>query len=451
MSLLIRVSLEDTNEIDFLVELRKKNESSLNSPERPEQNEEEVSYARPQFSSIIERIERAYASGPQRSSKNRKRKRKSSDESGSSHSEEDSREYDLNDSFIDDSEIVFEGDVPQTSERGFYITKGENNNSSERSSPVVFSSNTNNNTSSSNKEMKRVQFVEKWIDKLKYVPSEKLYCVLNQLRETSKQFSSSKSIPRELDNILSEIDSLDRKESSRLKNRSNAFYALVMNCFTEPRSKNSLQKRFREFDLRDAEINARTKFQEAHETFLNWIKATSTDKTKAFEFSAEGRGLLVDAISYRESYTAARNELESATKSKREVNLIKPRTDVQEYMLSLVDLFPNSCVSIKQLRKQRTYEKARRKRVEDRTKKNQTDPTTTKKDNTSAASSSSAAVSPSLVVVSPTTSISPTTSVSPPPKISGSSKKNCDDDKPLRSYFYMDPPMFNPNDFIEEE
>ena len=57
--MIIAVTLSENNEIDFLFECEKNKpstspSSSSQSPEPP------VEYARPQFSSIIERIERAY-------------------------------------------------------------------------------------------------------------------------------------------------------------------------------------------------------------------------------------------------------------------------------------------------------------------------------------------------------------------------------------------------------
>jgi len=189
---LIQVNLSENNEIDFLVELQKGKPAVSPSPEPSE----EV-YARPQFSSIIERIERAYvlkkrtlslfltltlnryASGPIQSRKTRKRKRKSSDESGSSDVDENSREYDLNDPFIDDSEIIVQGGeslapLERTGGKGFYVTKGNaalppsssesKNNSSEASSPVHSNENTSNN--------KNRRYVKKWLHSLSIEPSE---------------------------------------------------------------------------------------------------------------------------------------------------------------------------------------------------------------------------------------------------------------------------------------
>ncbi len=119
-----------------------------------------------------------YASGPIQSRKTRKRKRKSSDDSGSSDVDENSREYDLNDPFIDDSEIIVEGGEssapPERTGGGdFYVTKGnalppsssENkDNSSEASSPIPLNENTSNN--------KNQQYVEKHLRSLNFLPSE---------------------------------------------------------------------------------------------------------------------------------------------------------------------------------------------------------------------------------------------------------------------------------------
>lgn len=160
---------------------------------------------------------------------------------------------------------------------------------------------------------------------------QKLKDALNRLRVADSNGERTRGISHEMDSILSEIDDLDRKESSRKKNRSKAFYAMVLNCFKDRPSERSIRKRFRELDLCDAEVEARETFQKAHETFLEWIKKEISPDTKAEDiasqsFSAVGRSLLLDAILSRESYTSARNQVQSATKSKRDVNLIKPRT-----------------------------------------------------------------------------------------------------------------------------
>eukprot|EP00938_MAST-03A_sp_MAST-3A-sp1_P000879 g879.t1 len=424
---LIQVNLSENNEIDFLVELQKGKPAVSSSPEPSE----EV-YARPQFSSIIERIERAYASGPIQSRKTRKRKRKSSDESGSSDVDENSREYDLNDPFIDDSEIIVQGGeslapLERTGGKGFYVTKGNaalppsssesKNNSSEASSPVHSNENTSNN--------KNRRYVKKWLHSLSIEPSEDIKNALNRLRAVADSIEGNKiKIPREMDSILSEIEKLYLKESSRTT-RSNSFYAMVMNCFEKIPSQRTLSKRFREIDLKNAEVEAKKKYHVANRAFMDWIetKVPKTATATADIFTDEGRSLLLDAILSRESYTLARNIVENATKSKNSANLIKPRTDSKTYLLSLLKLFPNSCVSIEELRKLRDQEKKRRQRIEE--KKN-------KQKKTTGSSSSNKEVVQAVVRKSP--------SPSPTEMTSG----------PLRSFFYMDPPLFEPNDFVEE-
>ena len=133
-----------------------------------------------------------------------------------------------------------------------------------------------------------------------------------------------------MDSILSEIDRLYRKESSKT-NRSNSFYAMVMDCFENIPSQRTLSKRFREIDLKNAEVEAKKKYHVANLAFLNWVetkvpKTTTRATATADIFTDEGRSLLLDAILSRENYTSARNLVENATKSKNSANLIKPRT-----------------------------------------------------------------------------------------------------------------------------
>lgn len=203
--MLIQINLRDNNDVDFLLEIRKKRSSSELSP-LPEDSQTET-YARPQFSSIIERIERAYVTKPKQ--KRKKRKRKTS-ESDSVSGGEDSREYDLNDPFIDDSEVsVYEESSlthpPSSSVKGgFYVTKGqdspsplfeEKNASGSEESPVVFEGSNISNSSSSNsgRELKRSNFVMKWRNTIKYVPSAGLSSAFQSLRETSRKVESEKS------------------------------------------------------------------------------------------------------------------------------------------------------------------------------------------------------------------------------------------------------------------
>ena len=230
---------------------------------------------------------------------------------------------------------------------------------------------------------------------------------------------------------------------------SNAHSIVTKNLTRASRSNiGTLSKRFREIDLKNAEVEAKKKYHVANRAFMDWIetKVPKTATATADIFTDEGRSLLLDAILSRESYTLARNIVENATKSKNSANLIKPRTsslisiislifntytqlkkqtgtDSKTYLLSLLKLFPNSCVSIEELRKLRDQEKKRRQRIEE--KKN-------KQKKTTGSSSSNKEVVQAVVRKSP--------SPSPTEMTSG----------PLRSFFYMDPPLFEPNDFVEE-
>ena len=93
----------------------------------------------------------------------------------------------------------------------------------------------------------------------------------------------------------------------------------------------TLSKRFREIDLKNAEVEAKKKYHLANLAFMNWVetkvpKTTTSATATADIFTDEGRSLLLDAILSRENYTSARNLVENATKSKNSANLIKPRT-----------------------------------------------------------------------------------------------------------------------------
>ncbi len=91
--------------------------------------------------------------------------------------------------------------------------------------------------------------------------------------------------------------------------------------------------------------------------------------------------------------------------------------------MNLVSGFPNQCVPIEELRKLRDKEKKLRQRIED--KKN-------KKQKTTESSSNQDVVQEEVARAS----LSP----SPTEMTSG----------PLRSFFYMNPPNFDPLDFTEE-
>ena len=115
-------------------------------------------------------------------------------------------------------------------------------NSVKPSSPIHLNENTSNN--------KNQQYVEKHLRSLSFLPSEvccslsfslslstppihtqELKNALQRLRAVADSIEGNKvKIPREMDSILSEIDGLYRKESSKT-NRSNSFYAMVMDCF----------------------------------------------------------------------------------------------------------------------------------------------------------------------------------------------------------------------------
>ena len=107
-------------------------------------------------------------------------------------------------------------------------------------------------------------------------------------------------------------------------------------------------------------------------------------------------------------------------------------------MLSLVDHFPNSCVPIEKLRKLRDREKKLRKRIED-------------KKNKPTKASEVAVIQEQKKAKKSTSSMATATEMKsndvPASTTSNSASSN---DGPLRSFFYMDPPLFNPNDFIEK-
>ena len=112
-------------------------------------------------------------------------------------------------------------------------------------------------------------------------------------------------------------------------------------------------------------------------------------------------------------------------------------TDSTKYMLSLVDHFPNSCVPIEKLRKLRDREKKLRKRIEDKKNKPKASEVAVIQEQKKAKKSTS----------SMATATEMKSNDVPASTTSNSTSSN---DGPLRSFFYMDPPLFNPNDFIEE-
>ncbi len=113
---------------------------------------------------------------------------------------------------------------------------------------------------------------------------------------------------------------------------SNAHSIVTKNLTRASRSNiGTLSKRFREIDLKNAEVEAKKKYHLANLAFMNWVetkvpKTTTSATATADIFTDEGRSLLLDAILSRENYTSARNLVEKATKSKNSANLIKPRT-----------------------------------------------------------------------------------------------------------------------------
>eukprot|EP00939_MAST-03C_sp_MAST-3C-sp1_P000628 g628.t1 len=272
--------------------------------------------ARTQFASIIERIERAYCTGAG-VRRTKKRKKRSSDSSLEEEEEDeeddddsvDSREYDLDDPFIDDSELADQlGDNSSDSggrrrkRAGFYVTRdgeggeeedGEHSQSSqgefddvdekggeagERASHRGRKKLKGMDKKRRKREKKRREFVDRWGNSSNNAswkePSEELLEALQSLRDAAVACASSdsKAIPSMLNTNLATIDLLGQKGNPR-RRRSNALIALIMDYFPEPRTKGEIMRRLHKVECEEKMAQAEKEFARAESVFRHWVKS----------------------------------------------------------------------------------------------------------------------------------------------------------------------------------